>query len=231
MARNNLKMSLQEGLKEVQVLVEEVLEETRKKQYTLYEEFLQMYSKEYKCKQMWVLLCDYKNKYEELLKEDMLHMFEKWEESEGSVCAFVKNAGSDDDSSIDEARRFEGNIRDYMEEMVSKELEQPVEDILDMKGSLEQMMEDMIQLYNQELRDLEDITYDMKHKVENNEEDNYIYLPIGVLLEALLHVNTNFYEKLRSYTTQEVTEQMLQQKLRAEGSIENARSALNSLIS
>lgn len=223
MASNNLKISLQEGLREVNALAEEVLEEMRNKQYKLYEELYQMYTREFKCKQMCELLRDYKNKFEAKLKEDMIYIFNQWEDSEGSVCSFLKNVGADDEESMSEARRFESGLRDYLMGLLSKELDEPKEDIADMSGTLDQMLGQVIQLYGQELRSLEETTYESQRQVDNKSEDNFIFLAIGVLLEGILNVNTEFYEELKLYTERDITEELLQQTIKGENGIEAAK--------
>lgn len=220
MASNNLKISLQEGLREVNALAEEILEEMRNKQFKLYEELFQMQTREFTCKQMCELLRDYKNKFEVNLKENMISIFDKWEESEGSVCNFLKNVGADDDESMSEARRFESSLRDYLMGLLSKELDEPKEDIIDMSGTMNQMLEQVIQLYGQELRSLEEATYDMQRQVDNKSEDNFIFLPIGVLLEGILNVNIEFYEELKLYTERDFAEELLQKAIKGERGIE-----------
>lgn len=206
MEKNGMKMRFREDDKrEMKTFFENVLNDMRESQLKLYADLLEL-NREKAYKQVYGLIEDLKTQYETTLKKEVLRDFQKWQDGQSSIQAFIKDigAGNSNDEIMVEVRKFEEQLKEVLIEISSKELEVPVlTTIVNMNISMDAVVDKIADLYKREMTELETLMASTDRSVKERREENYIYNPIGILLNTILLTNKNFFEKMRNGTKKE----------------------------
>lgn len=182
---------------EMKMFFEETLETLSGEKLEIYETLLKL-CRENGFRQITGITNEFRDLYENTLKDNVRCVFEKWEESDASIQAFLltMGAGDKDDEIISIAREFEEQLREFVMQIVSKEMEIPISTNIP-QVDIETTMEKIEDAYDIEIKKVNALKGDVRRKEREKEDENDIYISLCVLLNGILEEYEKFFKTLK----------------------------------
>ena len=216
MGRNAMFSISEEACAELESFFGDTVDEAAEEILSVFSELMGM-NAEAKYKLVIQHTKEFAEYYGEDFSNEVKRLYEEWCEEGESIHQFMLDleAGEDDDDdSVAAARELEENMRERLEDALSKEpelYEGDTTNSLSEYGGSEKLFEDIADVLKRFEDRMEDMMDDVKQTAESNGEDNQLYENIGGILSAILEACRSFFGQFREGISGQLSEHVSDQ--------------------